>query len=90
VKAAQGLRAWVAVALGVFFLVMTYFAALYCWATRFQTTAAMEIPIPWVYAAMPVGFALMFVHLLFIARGYVSAGRYVESDEMDAEAAASL
>ncbi len=89
-RAARLLRMLVVAGLGVFFLLMTYFAVLYVWATRFQTTAATDIPIAWIYAAMPVGFLLMFVHLLFVARGYIAAGRYVESDEMDAESAASL
>jgi hypothetical protein len=39
---------------------------------------------------MPVGFLLLFVHLLFIVRGYIGQGNYITSDEMDAESAASL
>ena len=39
---------------------------------------------------MPIGFVLMLLHLMFVARGYISAGRFEESDEMDAESAASL
>lgn len=46
--------------------------------------------ISFVYAAMPVGFVLMLVHLLFIARGYIADGSFAESDEMDADAAASI
>ncbi|WP_309828726.1 TRAP transporter small permease [Paracidovorax wautersii] len=88
--AARALRGVIVVALGGFFLVMAWFSAQYVWATRFQTTPATDIPFAWIYAAMPVGFVLLFVHLLFMARGYVRDGRYVESDEMDAESAASL
>ena len=69
---------------------MTYFSILYVWATRFQTTAATDIPIAYIYTAMPIGFVLMLLHLVFVARGYISAGRFEESDEMDAESAASL
>ena len=54
------------------------------------TTAATDVPMAWIYVAMPVGFGLMFVHLLFIARGYIAAGSYVESGEMGADAAASI
>jgi len=39
---------------------------------------------------MPVGFVLMLIHLLFIARSYIAAGSFAESDEMDADAAASI
>ena len=89
-RAARWLRTVVVVGIGIFCLVMTYFSILYVWATRFQTTAATDIPISFIYVAMPVGFLLMFVHLLFIVRGYIADGSYVESGEMDAEAAASL
>lgn len=87
---ARLLRTVVVVGIGIFCLVMTYFSILYVWATRFQTTAATDIPISFIYAAMPVGFLLMFVHLLFVVRGYIADGSYVESGEMDAESAASL
>jgi len=89
-RAARWLRTVVVVGIGIFCLVMTYFSIFYVWATRFQTTAATDIPISFIYVAMPVGFLLMFVHLLFIVRGYIADGSYVESGEMDAEAAASL
>lgn len=89
-RAARWLRTLVAIGIGIFCLVMTYFSILYVWATRFQTTAATDIPISFIYVAMPVGFLLMFVHLLFIVRGYITDGSYIESGEMDAEAAASL
>ena len=89
-RAARWLRTVVAVGIGVFCLVMTYFSVLYVWVTRFQTTAATDIPISFIYLAMPLGFLLMFVHLLFIVRGYIADGSYIESGEMDAEAAASL
>ena len=87
---ARALRTVVALGIGAFALVMTYSSILYVWATRFQTTAATDIPMSWVYSAMPVGFFLTFIHLLFIARGYVTQGAYAESAEMDADAAASL
>ncbi|MBI3531152.1 MAG: TRAP transporter small permease [Burkholderiales bacterium] len=87
---ARLLRTVVVVGIGIFCLVMTYFSILYVWATRFQTTAATDIPISFIYAAMPVGFLLMFVHLLFVVRGYIADGSYIESGEMDAESAASL
>ena len=89
-RGARLLRALVVVGTAGFFVVMTWFAVLYVWATRFQTTAATGIPIAWIYAAMPAGFVLLLLHLSFVARGYITAGRYPESDEIDAESAASL
>lgn len=89
-RAARAIRKLVVFGVGLFCLVMTYFSVLYVWATRFQTTAATDVPMAWIYLAMPVGFVLMLVHLLFIARGYIADGSYVESGEMDAEAAASI
>lgn len=88
--AARALRLLIVVGLGGFFLVMTWFSVQYVWATRFQTTPATDIPFAYVYAAMPAGFVLLFIHLLFMARGYVRDGSFVASDEMDAESAASL
>ena len=89
-RAARVLRSIVVVGIGIFCLTMAWFSSLYVYATRFQTTAATDIPISYIYSAMPVGFVLMFVHLLFVARAYVADGRYAESDEMDADAAAAL
>ena len=87
-RTARVIRMVVVAGVGLFCLVMAYFSVLYVWATRFQTTAATDVPMAWIYVAMPVGFGLMFVHLLFIARGYIAAGSYVEPGEMGADAAA--
>jgi len=89
-RAARVIRAIVALGVGLFCLLMAYFSALYVWATRFQTTAATDVPMAVIYVAMPVGFVLLFVHLLFIARRYVLDGSYIESGEMGADAAASI
>lgn len=87
---ARLVRGLIVVGMGAFFLVMAWFSVQYVWATRFQTTPATDISFSWVYSAMPAGFVLLFVHLLFIARGYIRDGRYVESDEIDAESAAAI
>jgi TRAP-type C4-dicarboxylate transport system permease small subunit len=89
-RTAQLLRALVLLCLALFFIFMTISSSDYVWRTRFQTTAATDIPISFIYAAMPVGFVLMLVHLLFIARGYIADGSYKESNEIDGEAAGSL
>ena len=89
-RIAQIIRGFVVISLALFFVVMTITSSQYVYATRFQTTAATDIPISYIYAAMPVGFVLMLIHLLFIAKGYIRAGQFAESDEMDADAAASI
>ena len=89
-RSAQVLRSIVVLGVALFCVVMTVASAQYVYATRFQTTAATDIPISYIYGAMPVGFVLVLVHLLFIARGYITAGNFAESDEMDADAAASI
>ena len=89
-QAARWVRGLIVLLLAVFFVVMTVASSQYVYATRFQTTAATDISISYIYAAMPVGFVLMLVHLLFIARPYITAGSFAVSDEMDADAAASI
>ncbi|MBF6629902.1 MAG: TRAP transporter small permease [Comamonas sp.] len=89
-RTAQFLRVIVVLGLSLFFIFMAIASSDYVWRTRFQSTAATDIPISFIYAAMPVGFVLMLVHLLFIARQYIADGSYVQSQEVDGEAAGSL
>ena len=89
-RAARVLRAVVVVGLSLFFIFMAVASSDYVWRTRFQSTAATDISISFIYAAMPVGFVLMLVHLLFIARHYIADGSYKESEDIDSESAASL
>ena len=39
-------------------------------------TPAMRLSFRYVYAAMPVGFGLLIIHLLLIARPFVMAGAH--------------
>lgn len=39
-----------------------------------QLTPATRVSFAYIYAAMPVGFALFIIHLLLIARHYLTAG----------------
>lgn len=89
-RMARVLRGLVVVGLSVFFIFMAVASSDYVWRTRFQSTAATDISISFIYAAMPVGFVLMLVHLLCIARAYIADGSYEQSDEIDGEAAGSL
>lgn len=89
-RGARAVRSVVVAGIALFSAAMTYYSCLYLWAMRFQTTAATDISIAWIYAAFPVGFALILAHLAFVARGYILQGDYASSPEIDAETAASL
>ena len=80
----------VALLLTGFFGFMVWYGVLYMQRTQFQTTAATQISFAYIYAAMPVGGALLLVHWLFIVRGYVRERRFAADAHFDANAAASL
>jgi TRAP-type transport system small permease protein len=71
----------------VFFAAMLWLGLRYALLTWAQTTPVLEIPIGAVYLAMPIGFALLIVHLLLMASAYVREGRHLADAEFDAEAA---
>ena len=73
-RLAWTLRLAVLALLLVFFLVMIWMGWDYMQRARFQMSAALRLKMSWVYAAMPVGFALLTVHLLLIAPRYLRAG----------------
>jgi len=86
----RALRGLLVLALLGFFGVMAWYGVVYASAMRFQTTAATGVSFAWVYMAIPIGFALLAIHLLLVARRYVIERRMRESSEIDAETAASL
>lgn len=89
-RLAKRLRMVVVVLIAVFCGVMAWSAAGFTYAMRFQTTPATGISFAYIYAAIPAGFVLILIHLLLVARTFCDTGAYLESPEMDAEAAASL
>ena len=88
--AARAVRVFIVLAIAVFCVAMIYHSIGYTRIMRFQTTPATGISFAYIYAAIPVGFALLLVHLAFVVRHYVVTGQHLESPEMDAESAASL
>lgn len=74
----------------VFFAGMMYAGWQYCQRTMFQTAAATQVPMAYIYAALPIGFALAVVHLGLIARRYVTTRSFPSEDGFDAQAASSL
>ncbi len=70
------LRGAIALALLVFFAFMVQVGMQYAQRMQFQVTPALRLPFIYVYAAMPVGFGLLIVHLLLIAKPFIMAGSY--------------
>jgi TRAP-type transport system small permease protein len=85
-RQAPFVRAVVFVLLLAFFAAMVWLGLRYAILTWGQTTPVMQIPIGAVYLAMPVGFALMIVHLVLMAAPYVRQKRFLSDDEFDADA----
>lgn len=76
----RALRLVIVVGLLVFFVVMIWVGYGYAMRMRFQMTPATRIPFSMIYAAMPIGFALLSVHLLLIARGFIRESRFETAD----------
>ena len=76
-----------AIRAAIFGFMLAFFAAMLWVGVRYallawgQTTPVLGIPIGAVYLAMPIGFALLIVHLLLMAEPYVRRRRFLESEE---------
>lgn len=79
------LRAAIVLILLAFFGFMVHVGWQYAQRMQFQVTPALRLPFLYVYAAMPVGFALLIVHLLLIARPFIDAGSYKQLDSLSAD-----
>src|SRR5690606_29845265 len=75
------LRGFIVLCLIALFAVMSRVGYGYAMRMRFQMTPATRIPFAYVYAAMPVGFALLIIHLLLVVRSYVRDNRFEETAE---------
>lgn len=71
----MALRAGLVLLLMGFFAWMIWVGWDYAQRARFQRTPATRISFSYIYAAMPIGFALLMVHLALIAPRFVTAGR---------------
>ena len=89
-RQARWLRMAITLGMLALFVLLAWFGADYAWRARFQMAAALEIPMSWIYLGMPVGCLLLAVHLLFIARRYVTERSFVAGDGVDHDAAAAL
>lgn len=83
------LRAAIVAGLLIFFGFMVHVGLQYAQRMQFQLSPALRVPFVYVYAAMPIGFGLLIVHLLLIARGFITAGSYKRFDAAGAETGTS-
>jgi TRAP-type C4-dicarboxylate transport system permease small subunit len=83
-------RLVIAVVLFAFFAVMMWVGYEYMSRMGRQMTPATRIPFSYIYAAMPIGFALLILHFALIVRAYVNGETtdYGETAGIDPQAAA--
>ena len=86
-RVAPYIRAFIFALLLGFFVFMVWVGIRYTLRTWAQTTPVMEIPVGIVYLAMPIGFSLLIVHLLLMARPFVAKREFLVDAEFDADAA---
>jgi len=79
-------RAAIFILLLGFFVFMVWIGGRYAMLTWAQTTPVLQIPVGAVYLAIPIGFALLTLHLLLMAGTYVRRGRFLRDDGFDPEA----
>ena len=84
---AGAIRAAIFAILLGFFAFMVWVGLRYAEFAWAQTTPVMQIPIGAVYLAMPIGFALMILHLLLMAGPYVRRRTLLADGEFDADSA---
>ena len=87
---ARIVRVLVVLILVVFFLVMIRYGIDYVDRTMVQSAPSIQIPMGYVYLALPVGFALALIHLVFMVRNYVLERRFTAEAGFDADSASSL
>jgi TRAP-type C4-dicarboxylate transport system permease small subunit len=84
---APAIRAAIFLLLLGFFGFMLWIGVRYASLTWSQTTPVLQIPVGIVYAAMPVGFGLLIVHLLLMAESWVRRRQVLVDTDFDPEAA---
>lgn len=70
------LRGAIVLGLLLFFGFMVHVGLQYAQRMQYQVTPALRLPFLYIYAAMPVGFLLLMVHLLLVAHPFITAGRF--------------
>lgn len=80
------IRSGVAILLLAFCLVMVWMGYDYLSRMRFQVTPATRVSFSYIYAAMPIGFILLIVHLLLLAKAYILENRFETLDDPENDA----
>jgi TRAP-type transport system small permease protein len=80
------IRAVICALLCGFFAVMIWSGLRYALLTWGQTTPVLGIPVGAVYLAIPIGFALLMIHLLFMGVPYVRQRSFLVDEDFDPEA----
>ncbi len=76
--AARALRACIVVLLAITFAAMTWLGVRYAAFAWDQETPVMNWSTGAIYLAIPIGSALLLMHLFFIAKGYVRAREFAK------------
>ena len=66
---------------------MTWLGVRYVGFAWDQTTPILQWRMGYVYLAVPIGSALMLVHLLLVARRYIDDRSFVKDEHFAAEEA---
>ncbi|MHA7883441.1 TRAP transporter small permease [Nitratireductor rhodophyticola] len=74
----RAIRVLILCLLLAFFSIMIWMGLNYMDRARFQLTPATRVSFSYIYAAMPIGFGLLIVHLLLVARSFVMENRFAE------------
>jgi len=83
---AAAIRAVLAGTLLVFFAAMIVLGVRYAMLAWSQTTPVLGIPVGAVYLAMPIGFALLALHIVIMARPFIARRHYLSDEDFDGEA----
>lgn len=86
-RAAQALRAFIALLLAGTFAWMTWLGVRYVGFAWDQQTPILQWRTGLVYLAVPIGSALMLLHLLFVWRDFVAERKFVKDEHFGAEEA---
>lgn len=84
---ARRLRVCVALILFAFFAMMMWIGYDYMSRMGRQLTPATRLPFSYIYAAMPIGFLLLSIHLLLVIRSFVAGERIDHADGAEKHAA---
>ena len=86
-RAARALRTGIVVLLAITFAAMTWLGIRYAAFAWDQETPVMNWSTGAIYLAIPIGSALLLIHLFFVAKSYVRGREFAKDDEFRPEEA---